>query len=626
MANRKFIITREKKFVGGGADYLVYIDGKCIGRIDNGETASIVVSPSRHIIYVVAKFSEGSARSNDISMPANDLDYHYRITTSMGLLRGNVSLSEDYEQAAYNRNILEKRQKVNNIISRVDRVMKPIIDSAPVGERDFKSLNTLTVEYTNSEYYKNVINTLRGEYYKAISVKYFDTGISHSKIYQILKEVAEFTRENIATFESLKHYDYMLIDNNMFNSVLSLDTLADLEKIRNKEGLKELTERFTVTYFDAKELSNSGNHESAVNRLLLTDFTEDDLDNAKRWLLFAAMNEGVEKEASEFYDYMMRQNKIIFGDHVLDDNKRKIEILSVDMIIAEALRLHFVNAVDKINENLDNFLNVGCKCFKIGQDQYNILLNVFAFLNAYKQEEMVLEAMVSNYIERTPEQEERLNFLRTQKGGFSTGTSSAYRPIEIEKTPEDKLVYEYRSITWKETDIISYFDSLSMQNQSVNLPFVVNEWSKNIHIEGIKWEMDKVTDRIKQVLVENFDERFQVSVVESGPTGNYTEYDQTTLIVDTSASGYSWITFNVIGEQMMKNQVTLSVYAMYTPELDGSLGESKIERNKSMCNKMLMLNQKQNPKINNFMANLTDLIIKELEKWLNTQNENNIYS
>lgn len=626
MANRKFIITREKKFVGGGADFLVYIDGKCIGRVDNGETASIVVSSNRHIIYVVAKFSEGNVRSNDISMPANDLDYHYRVTSSMGLLRGNISLTEDYEQAAYNRSILEKRQKLDNIISRIDRVMKPIIESGTMGERNFAGINTLTVEYTNSEYYKNVISTLRNEYYKAIAIKYFDTGMSHSKIYQILKEITTFTRENITTFESLKHYDYMMIDNNMFNSVLSLDTIADLDKIRSKESLKELTEQFILTYPDAKDLSDSGYYEKAVNRLLLTEFNNDDLDNAKRWLLFAALNEGVEKEASEFYDYMLRINKIIFGDHVLDNNKRKVEILSVDMIIAETLRLHFVNGIDKINDSLDDFLNVGCKCFKIGQEQYNILLNVFAFLNAYKQEEMVLEAMVSNYIERTPEQEERLNFLKTQKGGSSLGGSSTYKPVEVQETPEDKLVYEYRSVTWKETDITNYFDSLSIQNQTVNLPFVVNEWSKNIHVDGIKWEMDKVTDRIKQVLVENFDDRFQVNIVESGPTGNYTEYDQTTLIVDTNTSGYPWITFNVIGEQMMKNQVTLSVYAMYTPELDVGLGESKIERNKSMCNKMLMLNQKQNPKINNFMTNLTDLIIKELEKWLNTQNENNIYS
>lgn len=136
----------------------------------------------------------------------------------------------------------------------------------------------------------------------------------------------------------------------------------------------------------------------------------------------------------------------------------------------------------------------------------------------------------------------------------------------------------------------------------------------------------KISERLSQVLLDNFDKRFKIRIVESGPTGNFTEYDETALIVDTNMSGYPWITFNVVGEQMMKNQVTLSVYAMYTPELDARLGDSKIERNKNMCNKMLMLNQKQNPKINNFMTNVTDLIIKELEKWINTQNENNIYS
>lgn len=187
---------------------------------------------------------------------------------------------------------------------------------------------------------------------------------------------------------------------------------------------------------------------------------------------------------------MMRFNKVAFGDHVLDNNRR-VEIKSVDMIIAEALRLYYVNAVDKINESLSDFLNIGCKCFEIGQEQYNILLNVFEYLNAYKQEEMVLGAMVSNYIERTPEQEERLNFLRTQKSGFSQGGSSVYKPVEVQKIPEDKLVYEYRTVTWKESDITNYFDSLSIQNQTVSLPFVVNEWSKNINAPGIKWDIEK---------------------------------------------------------------------------------------------------------------------------------------
>lgn len=626
MANRKFIITREKKFMGGGADYVVYIDGKCIGRVDNGDTASLTVSTSRHIIYVVAKFPDKHVKSNEVCMPADDLDYHYRITTTTGLLSSHIQLSEDQEQAAYNRSILEKRRIQNNIISRVDSVMKPIIEGAKMGERDFSAINTLTAEYRNSDYYKNIIRTLRNEYYKTIATKYFDTGIAHSKIYQVLKEIATFTGENIATFESLNHYDYMMIDNNMFNSVLSLDTIDDLDRIRARETLREMTEQFTLAYPEAKECSDRGNYEKAVNRVLFTEFSEDDLDNAKRWLLFASMNEGTEKEASEFYDCMVRINKIAFGDYVLDDNNRKVEIKSVDMIIAEALRLHFVNAIDKINDSLNDFLNVGCKCFNIGQEQYNILLNVFSFLNAYKQEEMVLEAMVSNYIERTAEQEERLNFLRTQKGGFSHSGNSNYKPVEVHETPDDKFVYEYRSITWKEPDVTNYFDSLSIQNQSVALPFVINEWSKNINADGIKWEIEKVTERLSQVLLHNFDDRFKINIVESGPTGNFTEYDETALIVDTKSSGYPWITFNVVGEQMMKNQVTLSVYAMYTPALDASLGESKIERNKNMCSKLLMLIQKQNPKINNYMTNVTDLIIKELEKWINTQNENNIYS
>ncbi len=191
---------------------------------------------------------------------------------------------------------------------------------------------------------------------------------------------------------------------------------------------------------------------------------------------------------------------------------------------------------------------------------------------------------------------------------------------------DNGFVYEYRSITWKENDIVNYFDALSMQNQTVLFPFVINEWTKNITVNGIKWSIENVANRINEVLIENFGEKFKVNIVESGRTGEYVDFDKTALIVNKLDTGYPWITFNVIGEQMMKNQITLSVYAMYTPAFDDNLGKSIFERNMGMCNKLLMLNEKQNPKINNYMTNLTDLIIKELEKWINNQNESNIYS
>ena len=626
MANRKIILTRDKKFIGGGADYLVYLDGECLGRIDNGDTASRVVSSNQHVIYVYGKFTDRPVRSDEIYIPENDLDYHYHIVTTSGLFSGHIELQEDSSQASYNRDILEKRRIQNNIISRVDSVIKPIIKSGKMGERNFEAINTLTAEYINSDYYKEVINMLRNEYYKTLATKSFSVGMSHLKIYQVLKEISIFTRENIATFESLRHYDYMVIDNNIFNSVLSIDTIEDLRKIMNKEPLKELSEDFLMTYHESKRLCDLGFYEKSINRLLFTKFTDDDLDNAKRWLLYASMDEGAGKEASDFYNVMLKFNKTVFGDSVLDENNRTVEIKSVDMIIAESIRLSSVNSIDKINEPLDDFLNIGCKYFNVDKEQYNILINIFTYLNAYKQEEMVLEAMVSNCIERTPEQEERLRFLKNKKNNFVNNEKFSYTPTVEDAVTDNGFVYEYRSITWKENDIVNYFDALSMQNQTVLFPFVINEWTKNITVNGIKWSIENVANRINEVLIENFGEKFKVNIVESGPTGEYVDFDKTALIVNKLDTGYPWITFNVIGEQMMKNQITLSVYAMYTPAFDDNLGKSNIERNMGMCNKLLMLNQKQNPKINNYMTNLTDLIIKELEKWINNQNESNIYS
>lgn len=624
---RKLTFTREKKFMGSGLYCLVHVDGKNLGDVPNGETATNTVSTNAHSIYVVFKAGDTSLSSNEVTIPANDLDYHFHITYKPGWLRDSVELTEDETQASYNRQIIENRNRINDIVSTVNAVIKLIIESNVIGQRDFSPINKLDAQYKNSDYFKQKINNLRSGYFKGIATNYFEGGVTHSTIYAVLKEITSFTGESIETFESLKHYDYMITRRNLINSVLTLNTIEDLDKIKNRETISDIPEKFTRTYSEAKKYCELGYYEKSVNKLLFTEFTDEDLDNAKRWLLFAALIEGTRKETSDLYNQVLKLNKLAFGDEVRDEKKRSVEVKSIDMIIAEAIRLSYVNSIDKINDTLDDFLNVGCKCFMIGQEQYNILLNIFTFLQAYKQEEMVLEAMVSNCIERTAEQEERLHFLKNKRSNYNGNGTSSFKPVELQEVPDDKTVYEYRSVSWKEADINSYFDSLSMQNQTVSIPFVVNEWSKNINASGIKWDIVSVAKQLKKVLQENFDDRFRVGVIESGPTGNYTEYDKTALITDTIISGYPWIVFNVIGEQMMKNQVTLSIYAMYMPEFDMDLMDisSIIEKNDRMCKKILMLNQKQNPKVNNYMMNVTDLIIKELEKWINTQSESDIY-
>lgn len=620
---RKLQITREKKIVGCAAEAYICIDGKNQGYIDNGKTGALEIDCNAHSLYIVISLPQGEIKSNVVTIPANDLNYWYHFELKSGLLSSKVMLFEDEKLAEQNRQTLINRQAFNDIKSKVDSVFGRIISDNEVGKRDYGLLKTLPDYCRQSEYYKRNVFGMRNNYYKNCAELYFNDKIGVNVIYLFMLDAASLCGKDKNTFTSLKHYDYLIDQNNIINSCLSENISESLESIRRK-NMSELSESILMAYNNGLEFYKQGKYENAVNSVLLTDFSKEELNDLKKWMIWGSIIEGESKETSDFYNTLRNANCNLMKIITKKDGK-VLQLKNVDMIIAETIRLANANSVSNINDELELFLNITCKAFCVGEQQYKILQNLFSYLNAYEQEKMVLEAMVSNCIPRTPEQEERLSFLKTHNPTTLEHSSAVNSGSSTEASSEGKFTYEYRSVLWSNKEVSEYFDSLSLQQQIVQIPFVVEEWSKNLNISNITWDIDKVAERIENTLKENFGDRYKVGLTNSCATGSISEYDRTILITDFSENGYPWLTFNVIGEQITKNQIMICIYAMYMTNFDLSLSDSIIERNSDICNKILMLKQKQNPKINSYMKVLTDIIIKELENWLNGQNSSSIY-
>lgn len=84
----------------------------------------------------------------------------------------------------------------------------------------------------------------------------------------------------------------------------------------------------------------------------------------------------------------------------------------IDVIIAEAIRLSRASSYDEYTEKLKNWL-IYCGD-RVDTDQLVLLQNVFAYLQAYELEKVVLEYVVQNNLPHTEAQSERLAFLRKQ--------------------------------------------------------------------------------------------------------------------------------------------------------------------------------------------------------------------
>ena len=420
----------------------------------------------------------------------------------------------------------------------------------------------------------------------------------------------------------LKHYDYIVTQKNFINSVLTDNFVEELREI--KDTSNTFPDELATTYETVRMLADKNNFRDAISTILFADYPVGYYDEMKRFLLKCALLEGENKDFSDCYKLMLKATEHIFKPRVIQ-NEKFITVKTIDTIIAEAIRYSNVNSVSEINEKLEQFLTLTCPFFQIDVSQYILLQNVFNYLEAYEQEKMVLEAMVTNCISRTPEQEQRLEFLKNTKISNLTNASNT---ICEEDVPEGKFVYDYRFVGYSDTDLKNYFNDLSLKNKTLDKPVVVREWNKSINVDSFKYDIDKLHEYLKATMSENFPDRYKVGITSAAPasTGELVyerEYTDAILIMDDIT--YNWLAFYIEGEQLLKSRVTISIYAIYMPMFDlfVDVEEDIYKQNDRICNKIEVLKKQMNPKFNTYMNTIIEVIIEDLENWLNNSSSSN---
>lgn len=138
-------------------------------------------------------------------------------------------------------------------------------------------------------------------------------------------------------------------------------------------------------------------------------------------------------------------------------------------------------------------------------------------------------------------------------------------------------------------------------------------------------DITELVIRMQNVFKESFNDRFDVGITNIKTLDNYADYVEAVLIDETDLdTGYSWILFFVTGERINNKQVAFSIYTLYIPLLDTdviALENNIIEKNKVCAQKIKLLKEMQNPRINRHIQNVNDLIISVLEKWSNEEKE-----
>ena len=652
----------------------VILDGNDLGVVESGESGSVDISNDQHLVYfgyyVPAIGGEDVPITSEeiyISATSDDapelLEYIYdvkiinnssvgknfkRVFDTSRLFSSkqevlNRNAKEDFsiaiQQLPENIKEIERKKKINAIHLKVESVMLKLeehVTNDILSQMDFDELNNLTEEEKQYPNMENIyVPALVERTYATLVRLYLEEEIGIDMMFAGLAQLMNVPYAKSILGDSFKHANYLWASGNAINSVL--------HRGKAVEELRNLAESdFEIIHFNRlpqNEMRDKWNSrdkydfmkkEKSVCKVLYdqivnVDKDETYFDDFKKSILKIAIIERQNPEMKGLLQEIKLAAVETFGPIVCKEDKAIVGT-TVDMIIADALYYSKVNFVDTINDELTTFLNVICPEYKIKADQYCILQEIFAWLNAYRQEKMVLEAMVNNAIPRTKEQDARLTFLNSTKTVSSNQVSTNYSVEQLQdNVNEDVVRYDYQFMTMSEPEIFDFFNSISLENKTYDEAIVVDEWTNSIEMRGITWNSNTIKNSIDKVMKENFGERFVVSIEKSVALSEMSMEETDSIIIsEKEGCTMPWLSFLILGEQIIINHMNISIYTLYRPN-KVELSENMYVRNQAIQKSVLSLKKKQNPKVNNLIHIISELVVKELENWVNTSQTQNIY-
>ena len=76
---------------------------------------------------------------------------------------------------------------------------------------------------------------------------------------------------------------------------------------------------------------------------------------------------------------------------------------------------------------------------------------------------------------------------------------------------------------------------------------------------------------------------------------------------------YPWLSFLVMGDQLTRNRVNLSIYVLIIPNKVEYDSNNIVEANRSISNKLIVMKEGQNPNLNRLISSIRYTVTKTIE-------------
>lgn len=627
-------ITRDKNINGMLVKYYITIDGDTKGWIKNGDSVNIDISNlqiKEFYVWMDSKDLRGNpvrVNSQVIKIPNDGLSYHYHIKTKMGLVTSKLELYQDLEQQDKNIKLKQVQFDRANIYRKVEPLITSEVENNKNGKRNFdKALSNLTDNERKHPVAQGLIKDLYDSLIEGAAKYYYDP----TRFIALI--------EDASTIKEYKNDVYVILRNkdeiaNKYNRIKSVFTVGEdfpqqLEKLKKKYFNEfssysvpdDIINKYINKTVEVSKAYLDKNYKKALVGMMFGDGSFNEFNRLKELYVFQAISSSNNKD-----DIINKRGLQIAYDTFVtpiiyskDGNEYEYGP-TVDSIITKTIIYSKAGIIDNVKNDLIRLLDIlvgaeeGMFNFEAALEtsQFELLRKVFEYYKAYNLEITVLESMYEHNIPRTEKQEKRLSFLK--KGNKTKDL------LDIEKNNNSSVfVYDYRSLQWNENEINDYFENYTLHSKKMNIPMVFNSFEKNLFTNKIVWNNEKVFLEIKRTISENLGDVYSVELINAKTIIDDSSNVLPSILVRSSNSMYPWLGFLIIGDQIFLKQVSISIYSLYIPVI---VSNNEIDDNKYNEKEFIIAKEKQNPRLNNFINMVTNLLIESIENLINNYNSN----
>lgn len=630
----------------------VVIDGYMVESVNSGTMVNVPIDSKKHMVRCYYEYGSGDRSStNEMEIPSGRADYKYYIKTpertglSLFFQGGlKIELVEDDEQYYKRKRMIaqqeemrvlekQKQEREQELNDRVTNLLQQ--EWRKKGQEwDFqRALSVLSQNERESRVVKNILDFFIPEMVmKSIAKPY----CSYERVYSMLGTIRSMPEYQQEVEDILKYEDILCNKQQRISSVFSdMENYADAykkleDKYLNKfQGYSingsDIPRKYLMRIDEIKETYKNEQYQRNLELQMFANADIEELFELREILVFIAMNptpnedDNLAMQAVNLcYDY--------FVAPIIQNEKGVTYLPTVDRIIAKTIVLSRANLIDNVMEDLQKTLEVmGSKdiiykdTYIVTTSQFEVLRKVFEYYKATREEIAVLEAMYKYNIPRTIEQEQRLAFLKK-------GTTNAPKMYE-NNTESEVFQYDYRVLQWSESDITNYIENFTMNSKKCTIPMAVANFEKSVMVRSFEWENEEILPILKTCMQENFGDKYHVQTVESATVTDRIEDGISAILISekkSSVKGYPWLGFLVIGDQVTLKQMNLSIYALYLPNKISEM-ENIVQLNEKIISDVTVIKMKQNPRINNYISTVTNILLEVIEEWINNQMSSDIY-